>query len=152
MKARQWILEYGVAMGLSFLFAAILGQVPLFRETAVGKVHASDIVQFLGYSGALVIAGFGARQLSGDPPDNWKWLAPYRALIQPVTVLAMVVLSYGVLLLLCGPYLSKPARGIYNWVFIIGIVTDVAWIITTWVKKCAPLVAAMVPRRLNKAV
>lgn len=151
MKVRQWILEYGVAMGLSFLFAAMLGQVPLFRETAVGKVHASDIVQFLGYTGALVIAWFGARQLSGDPSDNWKGLAPYRALIQPVMLLAIVALSYCVLLLLCGPYLSKSAKGIYNWVFIVGIVADVAWIIMTWVQKCAPLVAAIVPHRLNKA-
>ena len=151
MKARQWVLEYGVAMMLSFGFAAILGHVPLFRETPVGKLHASDVVQFLGYSGAMVIAWFGARQLSVDLPEDWKWLVPYRALILPATALALVAFSYGIVLLLCGPYLSKFAKGIYNWVFIVGIVANVAWLIKAWVQKCAPLVAAMTPRRLNKA-
>ena len=50
MKARTWMMQYGVAMLLSCAFALILGHVPLFLETAVGKLTASDLVQFLGYS------------------------------------------------------------------------------------------------------
>lgn len=152
MKARKWMLEYGVAMMLSFVFAAILGHVPLFRETAVGKLHASDVVQFIGYSATMVIAWFGARQLSVDPPEDWTWLVPYRALSPPATALVLVAVSYGTGLLLCGPYLSKAAKGIYSWVFIVGIVASVAWLIKTWVQKCAPLVAAMTPRGLNKTM
>lgn len=55
-------------------------------------MHTSDVVQFLGYSSVLVIAWFGARQVSIDPPENWKWLGPYRILILPITMtmLAMV--------------------------------------------------------------
>ena len=55
MKARTWMMEYGVAIVLTFLFAVILGQIPLFRETAVGKLHASDLVQFIGYGGAMIM-------------------------------------------------------------------------------------------------
>ena len=151
MKARTWMMEYGVAIVLTFLFAVILGQIPLFRETAVGKLHASELVQFIGYGGAMIIAWFGARQLSAEPPDDWKWLMPYRALILPVATLTMVAISYGVLLYVCEPFMSKPGKTIYNWIFISGIVAASAWLIVTWVMKCAPQVAAMESRRLRRA-
>ena len=151
MKARKWMMEYGVAIMLTFLFGMVLGQIPLFRETVVGKLHASDVVQFIGYGGAMIIAWFGARQLSADPPDDWKWLLPYRALILPVVTLTMVGISYGVLLYVCEPFMTKSVKTIYNWIFITGIVGASAWLIMTWVQKCAPLVASMESRRLRKA-
>jgi len=151
MNARKWMLEYGVAMILTFLFAVILGHIPLFRETMVGKLHASDLVQFIGYGGALVIAWFGARQLAAEPPDDWKWLMPYRALILPVTTLAIVAISYGVLLYVCDPFLSKSGKGIYNWIFIAAIVAGTVWLILSWVQKCALLVVATDSRKLRKA-
>ena len=150
MNARKWMMEYGVAMILTFLFAVILGHISLFRETTVGKLHASNLVQFIGYGGALVIAWFGARQLAAEPPDDWKWLIPYRALILPVTTLAIVAISYGVLLYVCDPFFSKSGKRIYNWMFIVGIVATSAWLIVTWVRKCAPQVAAVDSRRLRK--
>jgi hypothetical protein len=151
MKARTWMMEYGVAIILTGFFAVILGQIPLFRETAVGKLHASDLVQFIGYGGAMVIAWIGARQLSADPPDDWKWLLPYRALILPVITLAMVAIAYGVLLYVCEPFMSKSGKTVYNWFFIAGIVASSAWLIMTWFMKCAPQVAAMESRRLRRA-
>ncbi|HEY7531856.1 MAG TPA: hypothetical protein VH681_03620 [Nitrospiraceae bacterium] len=151
MKARKWMMEYGVAIILTFLFAMVLGQIPLFRETMIGKLHASDVVQFLGYGGAMIIGWFGARQLSTDPPDDWKWLMPYRALILPVVTLLMVGVLYGVLLYVCEPFMTKSAKTIYNWVFIAGIIGASVWLIMTWVQKCAPLVASMETRRLRKA-
>lgn len=151
MKARKWVMEYGIAMGLTFLFAAVLGQVPLFRETAVGKLHASDLVQFLGYGGALAIGWFSARNLASDPPEDWKWLVPFRALVLPLATLVTMGLSYGVLMLICEPFLSKAGKGIYNWTFIVGIVGSAVWLIFTWIQKSAPLVAAMDSRKLRKA-
>jgi hypothetical protein len=150
MNARKWMIEYGVAMVLTLLFTVILGHISLFRETTIGKLHASDLVQFIGYGGALVIAWFGALQLAEEPPDDWKWLTPYRALILPVTTLAIVAISYGVLLYVCDPFFSKSVKGIYNWIFVIGIVASSAWLIVTWVRKCASQVAAVESRRLRK--
>jgi len=150
MKARKWMMEYGVAMIMAIFFAAVLGHLPLFRETTVGKLHASDLVQFIGYGGALVIAWFGARQLAAEPPDDWKWIMPYKALILPVTTLMIVAVAYGVLLYVCHPFLSKAGKGIYNWIFIVGIVSTSAWLIFTWVQKCAPQVTAEDSRRLRK--
>lgn len=150
MNSRKWIMEYGVAMVLAFLFAVILGHIPLFRETTVGKLHASDLVQFIGYGGALLIAWFGARQLVAEPPDDWKWLLPYRALVLPVTAFAIVAIFYGVLLYVCNPFLNKSGKGIYNWMFIVGIVATSAWIIVAWLRKCASQVAATESRQLKK--
>jgi ABC-type dipeptide/oligopeptide/nickel transport system permease component len=97
MKAKQWMMEYGVAMMLAILLAVVLGHLPLFRDTAVGKLHASDVVQFIGYGTGIILAWFGARQLAADPPEEWQWLVAYRSLILPVTTLILVGLAYHVL-------------------------------------------------------
>lgn len=151
MNARKWVMEYGVAMGLAVLLAAVLGQIPLFRETAVGKLRASDLVQFVGFGGALVIAWMGARQLANDPPKEWKWLAPFRAMILPLATLLAVSLSYGVLLFVVGPFLGKTGKTVYNWFFIMAILTSSVWLIFNWVRRCAPLVAATDAPKLRKA-
>ncbi|HET9575482.1 MAG TPA: hypothetical protein VFP04_03715 [Nitrospira sp.] len=150
MTARKWMMEYGVAMILAVLCAVILGHLPLFREATMGKLHASDFVQFIGYGGAIVLAWFGARQLAAEPPEDWKWLVPYRVLILPVTTLVIVGLAYDVLLYACEPFLSKSGKETYNWVFVVALIACCAWLIVTWVQKCAPQVAAMESRRLRK--
>lgn len=150
MTARKWMMEYGVAMILAVLCAVILGHLPLFREATMGKLHASDFVQFIGYGGAIVLAWFGARQLAAEPPEDWKWLMPYRVLILPVTTLVIVGLAYDVLLYACEPFLSKSGKETYNWVFVVALIACCAWLIVTWVQKCAPQVAAMESRRLRK--
>ena len=151
MNARKWMMQYGVAMVLTCLSAVILGHIPLFREATIGKLHASDLVQFIGYSGVLVIAWVGVQQLAADPPNDWKRLMPYRALILPVMTLAIVAMSYGVLLFVCDPFLSKSGKGIYNWIFIAAIVASIVWVILSWVQKSAALVAATDTRKLRKA-
>ncbi len=150
MKARQWMMQYGVAVILAACFAAALGHLPLFRGTTVGKLHASDLVQFLGYGGAMVVAWFGARELAAEPPEDWKWLMPYRALVLPVVTLLMTALAYGVLLYVCEPFLGKAGKGVYNWIFVIGIVSASVWLILTWVQKCAPHAAVAGSRRVKK--
>ena len=151
MKARKWVMEYGVAIVLAVVCATILGHLSLFREAVVGKLHASDLVQFIGYGGAIVLAWFGARQLADDPPEDWKWLAPYRALILPLTTLLIVGLAYEVLLYACEPFLGKKGKDVYNWVFVVGLIVCCAWLIVTWVQKCAPQVGSMEARRIKRA-
>lgn len=151
MKARKWMMEYGVAMVLAFLFALTLGQLPLFRETGVGKLHASDLVQFIGYGGALVIAWLGALQLAKHPPDEWKWISPFQGMILPLATLLTVSICYGVLLYALEPFLGKSGKTMYNWIFIAAIVGSSAWLVLSWVQKCAPLVAAKDARKLRKA-
>jgi hypothetical protein len=151
MKARKWVMEYGVAMMLAVACAVILGHLSLFREATMGKLHASDLVQFIGYGGAIVLAWFGARQLADEPPEDWKWLVPYRALILPVTTLVIVGLAYEVLLYACEPFLGKSGKHVYDWIFVMGLMACCAWLILTWVQKCVPQVATTDIRRMRKA-
>lgn len=144
-------MEYGVALVLAFLLAAILGQVSLFRETSVGKLRASDLVQFVGYSGSLVIGWLGARELARNPPVEWTWMVPFQGLVVPLATLLSIAIAYGVLLFALEPLVGKLGKAIYNWVFIAAIVADSIWLILSWVWKCAPLVAAMESRKLRKA-
>lgn len=143
-------MEYGVALVLAFVLAMILGQVPLFRETSIGKLRASDLVQFVGYSGSLVIGWLGARELARNPPAEWKWLVPFQGLVMPLVTLLAIAIAYGVLLFALEPFMGKLGKAIYNWVFIAAIVSDSIWLILSWVWKCAPLVAATEPRKLRK--
>ena len=151
MRARKLMLEYGVAMTLALLCAMILGHLPLFREASIGKLHASDLVQFIGYGGAIIFAWFGARQLAQEPPEDWKWLVPYRALVLPVTTLLMMGLAYKVLLYACEPFLGKAGKEVYSWVFVVGLIVCCIWLIVTWLQKCAPQMTSMDARRLRKA-
>lgn len=151
MGGRRWVLEYGVALVLTFLLAAILGQVSLFRETSVGKLRASDLVQFVGYSGSLMVGWLGARELARNPPMEWKWMVPFQGLVVPLATLFVITIAYGVLLFALEPFLGKFGMTIYNWVFIVAIVVGSIWLILSWVWKCAPLVAAMDSRKLRKA-
>jgi hypothetical protein len=145
------MMEYGVAMVLAILLAMIFGQIALFRETSVGKLRASDLVQFIGYGGSLVIAWLGARQLASNPPVEWKWIAPFQGIIVPLATVLSVGVAYGVLLYALEPFLGKVGKGIYNWVFITAIVVNSVWLILSWVQKCAALVATMEPRKPRKA-
>jgi hypothetical protein len=151
MGGRRWVLEYGVALILAFLLAMILGQVSLFRETSLGKLRASDLVQFVGYSGSLVIGWLGARALARNPPVEWSWMVPFQCLVVPLATLLSIAIAYGVMLFALEPFLGKIGQAIYNWVFIVAIVADSIWLILSWLWKCAPLVAATESRKLHKA-
>jgi hypothetical protein len=140
MNARKWMVKYGVAMILAALLAAIMGQIPLFRETLVGKLRASDLVQFIGYTGALAMAWMGACRLAQQPPDEWKWIVPFQGIVQPLAALLVITAGYLVLLLPLAPFLGKTGKTVYNWLFIAAIIGSSTWLIYGWVKKCAPLV------------
>jgi hypothetical protein len=150
MTARKLMMEYGVAMWLALLFSLVLGQVPLFRNTMVGKLHASDLVQFVGYGGALVVAWLGARRLAKTPPESWKWLLPFQGMVLPLATLVTASAAYGVTLFVAEPFLGKSGKTVYNWIFIAAIVCSCVWCIVGWLRHCAPIVAAMEPRKLRR--
>jgi hypothetical protein len=151
MKARRWMIEYGVPMTLAIICAMILGHLPLFREATVGKLHASDLVQFIGYAAAIIFAWFGAREMAVEPPEDWKWLMPYRALVLPVATVLLISVAYNVLLYACEPFLGKAGKDVYGWIFVLGLIGCCTWLIVTWLQKCAPQAASMDARRLKKA-
>ncbi len=84
------MLHYGVAIAIAFPLASILGQIPLFRETSIGKLRASDLVQLIGYGGAVATAWSGARELAKNPPVEWKWITPFQGIIVLLATLPAV--------------------------------------------------------------
>ena len=152
MKARGWMMQYGVAILLALLLGVILGNIPLFKETTLGstKLRASDVAQFFGYGGALLMLWLCGRQVSSHIPEDWKWLVPFRHIILPLTTLVVVTAAYGILLLVCGPFLGKTGKAIYDWMFVIGIVSASTWLVVMWFLKSAPLVAALDFNRRGK--
>ena len=153
MKARDCMFQYGVAILLALLLGVILGHIPLFQETTLGstKLRAADVVQFLGYGGALVMVWLFGRQVASHVPEDWKWLVPFRHLILPLATLIVVTAAYGILLLICGPFLQKTGKMIYNWIFVIGIASASVWLVVTWFLKSATLVAALDLQPRNKS-
>lgn len=153
MKARAWIIQYGVAIGLAIGLGLLLGSIPLFRETALGstKLKASDLAQFLGYGGALLMFWLCGRHAAEQIPTDWKWVNSLRHLFLPLTTLLVVTAAYGVMLLLCGPFFDKTGRAIYNWLFVIGISSSALWVVLTWFLKSASLVASVeMPRKVKR--
>ena len=151
MGARRWMMQYGVATALTCFLALVFGQIPLFRETGVGKLGAADLVQFFGYGGSLVIAWLGARELAKNPPVEWKWIVPFQGIIVPLTPLISIGIAYGVVLVVAEPFLGKPGKSLYNWIFIIAIVSSGVWLISGWVWKCVPCIATKEPSKVRKA-
>lgn len=151
MGARRWAMHYGVAIALAFFLALVLGQIPLFRDTSVGKLRASDLVQFIGYGGSVVMAWTGARVLAINPPPEWKWIVPFQGIVVPLATLVSLGIWYGLLLCVLEPFLGKAGKGIYNWMFITMIVGNGVWLIVSWIKKCAPLVASTGTQKIRKA-
>ena len=143
-------MEYGVALALATLFAMFFDRFRCFEKPRVGKLRASDLVQFVGYSGSLVIGWLGARALARNPPAEWKWVALFQGLVVPLATLLTIAIAYGVLLFVLEQFLGKSGKTIYNWIFIAAIVVDSIWLILSWVWKCAPLVAAAESRKIRK--
>ncbi len=150
MKSRAWMLQYGITMLLAMLLGTVLANVPLFKDTAVGRVKAAEIVLFLAYGGTLVIGWVCGRALATTIPDEWRGLAPFRDLIVPVTTFLVLILGYPVATLVCGPLLGQGGKSVYNWMFVVAIVASGLWIIVNWFTKCASQVAAMSDSRHSR--
>jgi hypothetical protein len=143
MKMKQWgfFLQYGILVLVAALLAAILGTLPLFKEAAFlgTRLKASHLVQFLGYGGALALVWLMAQRAMVEIPESSTGSRLLRHLILPVTTLMVVSLGYKVLLLLLQPFLDKPLRAIYDWAFVLGIVSAAIWIMVAWFRQAESL-------------
>jgi hypothetical protein len=145
MKTWGWVGQYMVSILLALLLGAILGNLSLFQETALGdtKLSASRVVQFMGYGGALLLLWLLGQRAAMQLPEDGRGLSFLRHVITPLTTLIVVSAGYKVLLLLAGPFLDKTGKMIYNWVFVIGIVSAALWLTLAWFLKSAPLMESL---------
>src|SRR6266852_1001050 len=87
MRTWGWVGQYVVAILLALLLGAILGNLSLFQETALGdtKLNASRVVQFMGYGGALVLLWLLGQRAAMQLPEDGRGLSFLRHVIAPLT-------------------------------------------------------------------
>lgn len=133
-KILGWLVQYGSGIILALLLGAILGSIPLFKETSLGntKLTASRMVQFLGYGSALLLLLLLGRRVAVELPEEGKGAFFLRQVITPLVTLVVVSAGYNVLWLLGGPFLGSTGKTIYNWTFVVGIVGAALWLAVAW--------------------
>ncbi len=138
----SWAGQYGIAILVAVLLGVTLTRVPLFNQTTLAgnKLTASQVVEFLGYGGALLLFWLLGRRTGLQLQRDGKELSFLRHVITPLTTLIVVPAWYKVLLPIAGPFLDKTGRMIYNWVFVGGMVSAGLWLIFAGLLRSAALI------------
>jgi len=141
MKKWGWLVQYGVTMALALGLGFLLSLVPLFHETILfsAKLRASQGVQFLSYGGALFVLWRFSQRLADELPSLCSKMGFLHPVIMPLTTLIVMTASHPVCGQVLTPFLGKTGKGVYNWLFVIGIVSAALWLVLSWFKKAAPL-------------
>ena len=139
-----WLLHYAVAILLALVLGTILGSLSLFTETFLPatRLRASDLVQFMGYAGALVLLGLVGQRAAAELQKlkNLLFLCP---VIMPAMTLIVLLVGYKVVLLVATPFLDRNGQSLYNWTVMTGIVSASFWLILAWLRQSAPLLESM---------
>jgi hypothetical protein len=145
MKIWTWLMQYGIAIVFAVLLTAILGQLPLFRESAVlgTKLTAARLVQVLGYGSALVLLWLAARQAALHGAESGPADVVVRHILIPFATLVTVLVGHQVLLLLVGPFLDKTIKGLYNWIFVLGTVGAAVWLAVAWFRNAGVILESV---------
>jgi hypothetical protein len=144
MKKWGWLVQYGVTIVLALGLGFLLYQVPVFHETMLGsaKLRASQCVRFLSYGGALFVLWRFGQRLATELPSLCPKMGFLRPVIMPLTTLMVVTAGHPVCGQVLDPFLGKTGKGVYNWLFVIGIVSAALWLVLSWFMKSAPLLQA----------
>lgn len=123
--------RYVAVIVVALILGAAIGSMELFEKTYVvtGKLSASHLVRFLGYStalGALWMLGQHATMAVQKSGGRWSFL---QHLILPIVTLIVVSSVYSVALLILKPLLGLSLLNIYNLVFIAAILACAAWVV-----------------------
>lgn len=143
----NWVGRYVAVIVISLILATAIGNMELFIKTTIGgKLNASHIVQFLGYSAALAafwVLGRSATIALQQQEGKWSFM---QHLILPAVSLIVVSLAYSVLLLLLKPVMDAALHNIYNWIFIVGILACAGWLVMAVLNQSASLTALFTDR------
>ena len=143
-KDWSWIGRYVAVIVVSLILGSAIGSMELFTKTFVvsGKLSAAHLVRFLGYGAALsALWMLGQRATMALQQHGGRW-SFVQHLILPVVTLIVVSSAYSVTLLIVKPLLDLSLTNIYNWVFIIAILSCAVWVIMAVLGQSAPLTEA----------
>ena len=145
MKTWNWVGQYAVAIVLALLLGTLLASFPLFKESAIADTHvsASHLVRFMGYGGALLLFWLAGRRATSQLEEEAERNAALSYVITPLITLIVLSAGYEVLLQLIGPFLGKTEKNIYNWAFVVGIVSTALWLTLAWLRHSEPLMESL---------
>lgn len=141
----SWLGRYVAVIVVALILAAAIGSMDLFEKTFVidGKLSASHLVRFLGYSTALAalwMLGRRATMALQQHGGRWSFL---QHLILPVATLIVVASANSIALLVMKPMMNASLHNIYNWVFIVAILACAAWVVMAVMGQSASLTAVL---------
>jgi hypothetical protein len=144
-KMWVWMVQYGITILLLLLLGSTAANIPLFKDTALieTKLDASQLVEFLGYGGALAMAWLMSRKAAVLLDRDRSGFAFLRPLVVPLTALLVVSASHKIALVLMSPFFSKADRLAYNWTFVVLILASTLWVILAWFFKSAPMLESL---------
>jgi hypothetical protein len=151
----SWVGRFIGVIIVSLILAAVIGSMDLFEKTFViqGKLSASHLVRFLGYSAALAAlwmlgqrATIALQQYTG----RWSFI---QHLILPVVTLIVVSSVNTIALLIMKPMMNSEMHNIYNWVFIVAILACSVWVVMAVLGQSASLtkVFTLLAERIDNA-
>lgn len=143
-KDWNWVGRFVAVIVVALILANAIGSMDLFERTFVieGKLSASQLVRFLGYStalGALWMLGQRATMSLQQQGGRWSFM---QHLILPVVTLIVVASTNTVALLVMKPMMNASLHNIYNWVFIVAILACAAWVVMAVLGQSASLTEA----------
>lgn len=143
-KDWSWVGRFVAVIVVALILANAIGSMDLFERTFVieGRLSASQLVRFLGYStalGALWMLGQRATMSLQQHGGRWSFM---QHLILPVVTLIVVASTNTVALLVMKPMMNASLHNIYNWVFIVAILACAAWVVMAVLGQSASLTEA----------
>lgn len=141
----NWIGRYIAVIVIALILAAAIGSMELFIKTSVfgGKLNAAHLVRFLGYGAALAAFWMlGQRSTIALQQHGGRW-SFMQHLILPVVSLIVVSIAYTVALLILSPMMNAALHNIYNWVFIVAILSCAVWVVMAVLGQSASLTSAL---------
>jgi len=141
----SWLGRYVATILVAWILASALSSMDLFEKTYVinGKLSASHLVRFLGYTtalGALWMLGRRATMVFQQQRGRWSFL---QHLILPVVSLIVVASTNSVALLIMKPMMNAAMHNVYNWVFIVAILACAVWVVMAVLGQSASLTEAL---------
>ena len=141
----NWLGRFVAVIVVSLILSAAIGGMALFEKTFLiqGKLSASHLVRFLGYSTALAslwMLGQRATMVMQQRGGRWSFL---QHLTLPVVTLIVVSSANSIALLVMKPMMNASMHNIYNWIFIVAILACSVWVIMAVLGQSAPLTEAL---------
>lgn len=138
-----WLIRYIVVIVVALILAAAIGELELFKRTAIGaaklKLTAARLAQFLGYGAALTLLWLLAQRAAQELQSQGGWKRPASFFVVPLATLIVIPAAHQILLLVFGGLIAGDLRQIYDWIFILGTTAAAVWLAVALFQHLEPL-------------